>query len=303
MTLLELQRKMATAVMQPLTKNYTMRKKTAAGKSMHSEAASFIKPHDRLTSFGRLEIYNRQYWFRLISAFSEDFPGLSAIVGEKKFDALAVDYLTENPSTSFTLRNLGSRLEQWLRNNPERFGNRHALAIDVVRLEWAYIESFDNAQLPPLSTRDMAALSETSRFSLQPHLRLLDLQHPVDDFIVEIHRNQRESDVASNAVTELKQPTAKAHPSHIRPRQIYLAVHRFDEEVYYKRLDHEAYLLLQSISKGDTLGDALESAFEHSTIPELDRPAQIQAWFALWAELGWLCQTHTTPADHIAQVA
>ncbi len=29
----------------------------------------FIKPNDRLTSFERLEIYNRHYWFRVLSAF------------------------------------------------------------------------------------------------------------------------------------------------------------------------------------------------------------------------------------------
>src|SRR5271163_431570 len=160
MTLLELQRKMANAVMQPLTTNYTMRTKTADGRLMRTEASSFIKPNDRLTSFQRLEIYNRQYWFRLISAFTEDFPGLNAIIGEKKFDVLTIAYLIENPSTSFTLRNLGSKLEQWLRNNPERIGKRHALAIDVVRLEWAYIESFDNGQLPPLLLRELAALNE-----------------------------------------------------------------------------------------------------------------------------------------------
>ena len=33
---------------------------------MRAAASEFIKPNDRLSSFERLEIYNRQYWFRLL---------------------------------------------------------------------------------------------------------------------------------------------------------------------------------------------------------------------------------------------
>src|SRR5215472_4800852 len=58
-----LQRRMATAVMRPLTRNETMQMRDANGASISKEADSFIKPNDRLSSFERLEIYNRQYWF------------------------------------------------------------------------------------------------------------------------------------------------------------------------------------------------------------------------------------------------
>src|ERR1700734_1320483 len=119
MKLLEIQHRMLDAVMQPLTNDEQMQPRTRDGKSMHDVAAEFIKPNDRLSSFERLEIYNRQYWFRLISAFTEDFPGLCALAGDEKFDVLTVAYLVDNPSTSFTLRNLGSRLEGWLREHPE----------------------------------------------------------------------------------------------------------------------------------------------------------------------------------------
>src|SRR5271155_1960841 len=110
MTLLQLQRKMARAVMLPLTPAENMRAKSPGGRSMRAVAAELIKPNDRLTSFERLEIYNRQYWFRILSALAEDFPGVRAVLGERRFDAMAKAYLTDCPSASFTLRNLGSRL-------------------------------------------------------------------------------------------------------------------------------------------------------------------------------------------------
>src|SRR5207302_10057461 len=113
-------------------------------------AAGCFKPDDRLSSVERLEIYNRQYWFRLKDSFQEDYPGLRAILGDRRFERLAVEYLTRFPSESFTLRNLGRRLVAFLEAEPRWTGPRHQLALDMARLEWAHIEAFDNEARPPL---------------------------------------------------------------------------------------------------------------------------------------------------------
>src|SRR5208282_4610165 len=110
MNLLEIQHRMLDAVMQPLTNDEQMQPHTRDGRSMHDVAAEFIKRNDRLTSFERLEIYNRQYWYRLKDCFYDDYPGLRAILGERRFERLALAYLEGHPSQSFTLRNLG----RWL---------------------------------------------------------------------------------------------------------------------------------------------------------------------------------------------
>jgi hypothetical protein len=122
MNLLELQRRMSEDVRRPLTPDFEMQAELDDGRSMSDVAASYVKPNDVLTSFERLEIYNRQYWFRVIGAVSEDFPALAAVLGAKRFDALVLAYLKENPSTSFTLRNLGARLPLWLQDHPEFSG-------------------------------------------------------------------------------------------------------------------------------------------------------------------------------------
>src|SRR5882762_10028344 len=106
----ELQRFMAQTLIRPLNGKNQMQRKWKDGRPMEKVAASFIKPNDRLTSLERLEIYNRQYWFRILDCFYDDYPGLCAVLGEKKFMRLAEAYLTKYPSASFTLRNLGSRL-------------------------------------------------------------------------------------------------------------------------------------------------------------------------------------------------
>jgi hypothetical protein len=105
MNLLELQRRMSQDVMRPLTPDLEMQACTEQGLQTADIAARYIKPNSRLTSFERLEIYNRQYWFRVIAAVEEDFPALNAVLGQEKFDALVLAYLRENPSISFSLRN------------------------------------------------------------------------------------------------------------------------------------------------------------------------------------------------------
>jgi hypothetical protein len=149
MKLATLQRQVARAVMAPLTRSERMNRVSPSGKPMAEVARRIIKPNDRLTSFERLEIYNRQYWFRVLDAISDDFPGLRAVLGDRRFDALAKHYLIDCPSRSFTMRNIGSRLEPWLRKHPRDASGHLQLALDMVRLEWAEIEAFDGASQPP----------------------------------------------------------------------------------------------------------------------------------------------------------
>ncbi len=203
MNLAELQRAFFDVTRQPLTPSENMRPRTTDGKSIKEIAESIIKPNDRLTSFERLEIYNRQYWFRILSALSEDFPGLRAIIGEKQFEKMSVAYLVDCPSESFSLRNLGARLEAWLMQHLEFAPKVERIAIDMVRLEWADVAAFDDPELPQLKPEDLGKMGEDPVFQLQPHLHLLDLAYPVDELLLSIRHNDHQVvDIVSNAVTE-----------------------------------------------------------------------------------------------------
>src|SRR5260370_21632530 len=290
MRLASLQKAVARAVMQPLTRNERMQPVAPGGERMHAYAARYIKPNDRLSSFDRLEIYNRQYWFRVITAVAEDFPALNAVLGSEAFDELVLAYLRENPSSSFTLRNLGSRLPEWLQNHAEFTSGNHDLAMDIARLEWAYVQAFDRATIPPVNGADLAGFDGETKLSLQPHLQLLDLQYPVDELVLAVHRETGPSDIMSNAISERRQTSEAVLPEMTR-QDVYLAVHRYDNSVYYRRIDREAYQLLSSLQSGSSLGFALETAFEGGVYSLEDQTAKIQECFAHAAELGWFCIT------------
>jgi hypothetical protein len=274
--------------MQPLTREETMR------RTMTAEAEALIKPNKVLTSFERLEIYNRQYWFRVLSCFAEDFPGLRAIVGSRKFEGLMRAYLVDCPSISFTLRNLGSRLEEWLLANRNWMQSSERLALDMVRLEWAHIEAFDGGFEPVLTPAEIEAEGLELRVALQPYVRLLELAYPVDDLLIEVHDSDGGTDTASNAARQSQLRRRVRHYAKPKPEPIYLAVHRLDNSVYYKRLQIESYRMLRALKENASLEQALDQAFEGSSIPEPERVSALQQWFGNWAELGWFCRPGKT---------
>jgi hypothetical protein len=298
MKLLNLQRRMARAVMTPLTPSERMRPAAPNGRSMRAVAAGFIKPNDRLTSFERLEIYNRQYWFRILSSFAEDFPGLRAVLGDKRFDAVAKAYLSACPSRSFTMRNLGSKLEGWLRQHPSVAGGRRKLALDMVRLEWAEINAFDGKTEPALKAEDLAA-ADASRLHLrlQPYIQLLDLRYPVDDLLLEV-RDKEGNDFASNAFNEHRKRKRVQAVARMNAAEIFLAVHRLDYSVYFRRLEREEFVILSELHKGKTVSRAIDSAFRKSAIEAEDRPSHVERWFHDWAALGWFT-SHARDASRV----
>jgi hypothetical protein len=298
MKLLKLQRTMARAVMQPLTATERMQQKAPDGRSMRSYAAGFIKPNDRLTSFERLEIYNRQYWFRVLSSMTEDFPGVRSVLGEKRFDAMCKAYLMDCPSRSFTLRNLGAKLEPWLREHPKWAGTKQQLVLDIARLEWADIEAFDAAAVPALRTEDLGGVSGAGlRLQLQPYVQLLSFHYPVDDLLLAMRKEDEDKDFASNAFEERRKRKHVRAVAKLKAGAIFLVVHRIDNSVYFRRIEAEEFAVLGALRQGKTLEKAINAAFRKSAIPPDERAASVKQWFQNWAALGWFCRPENKRAS------
>jgi hypothetical protein len=288
MSLAELQRQVAAATMTPLTADEGMRARTLDGRSTHAIAKRIIAPNSQLSAFERLELYNRQYWFRVLSALAEDFNSLRALLGSRVYDELAIAYLSAHPNRSFTLRNLGCMLPEWLAQHAEYAGRRHALAVDVARIEWAFVEAFDNAALKPLAPIDTLLLTAESRVRLQPHLRLLALNYPADTLVLDVqHRERGEAREAGVAEEHEALPPIKL--TSLRAQPTWLAVHRVEYNVFFKRIVREEFSILASLAEGQPLAVALEIGFKKSRIPAAKRAEHLRAWFQNWAELGWLC--------------
>jgi hypothetical protein len=283
----ELQRLTGAVIMRPLSRQWRMQRKWIDDRDMRIVTGEFIKPNDRLSSFERIEIYNKQYWFRLIDSFYGDFPGLRAVLGRLKFNKLATTYLTEHPSRCYTMRDLGKDLVQFIQKHPKLVAPRFELAMEMARFEWAQVEAFDGPSHPALTVDDLLGKDPAKlRMAIQPHIAVLKLKYPVDEYVIRLKKSGLRGD-ASNAIEE--DAAEKGRPKRgiriPRAKQAFVVVHRYNNSLYYKRIEEPAYRLLISLGKGATLVKAIKSAFDRDPDPEL-----VREWFATWTELGWLCK-------------
>jgi hypothetical protein len=285
---------MTSALFRPLTADFGMQKRWTDGSPMKDLAAEFIKPNDRLDSFERLEIYNKQYWFRVLDCLYDDYPGLKAVVGERKFMKLITAYLTRYQSDSYTMRDLGNRLEKFLQEEPALAAPRLELALDMTRFEWAQVVAFDGEAKPPISSDDVLDTPpDRLRFGLQPYLSLLDLDFAVDEILAAVKK--RESDVlrgeASNAIESA--PKARTNLKRLRMpnrEKVYLAVHRHENLLYYKRLEPEEFRILVGLGRGESVEQACLDALTNTERTGVDWPAEIKKWFTNASALGWFCR-------------
>ena len=290
--LLALQSLMLEAVTRKLTSAMTMRRIWKDGRPMSRLAGQFIRPNDRLTSFERLEIYNRQYWFRLLDCLYDDFPGLRHVLGEQKFMAMSQAYLAKYKSRSFNLSLLGRHIPQFLADNPRWAGRLQPLALDMIRFEYAQIHAFEAPAQPVIDEQYLKVGDPAKlRLKLQPHMTLLHLRFPLDDFSVAL----RSGDSMHTAAAGERPIAATADLKPVPlpgPQAVFLVVHRYENSVFFKRLEEPAFRLLENLGRGMQVGAAVARAL--APVFTLETESQwrekVREWFLNWAELRWLCR-------------
>jgi hypothetical protein len=276
--LTEIQARFAKGIMRALTPTDGIDPVWVDGSATAAAAESIVKANDRLTSLERMEIYNRQYWFRIWDSLTEDFPGVRRILGKSRFYKTMTDYVTKNPSESFTLRNLGHKLPGYLmKEKGWKQGLSQARAEMTQQMavfEWAQMEAFDGLVRPVVRPEDLAGSDPAElELSLQPNISLLEMDYALDDFTIALKKAGQDSKAVA-----LPQ---KAH--------LYVMVHRQEETIYYRRMDVGAYSVLKALDEGIVLEKALELGQKASGESDRRWAKSVQAQFGLWARLGWLC--------------
>jgi hypothetical protein len=286
--LLEFQRTIASAVMQPLTSRDTLRRPTRRDEreAGAEKAIALVKPNSRLSSLERLEIYSRSYWSRVLDALGQDFPGVRAVLGARRFDRLRRAYLADCSSESFTMRNLGRRLPAWMEHHAALAGPNFDVATDMAKLEWAQIESFDAAECERLSPAEIAALDAGGTLHLQPHLRWMQASSEVDSLLLEAQRAVERTGGKPRGFAESRIARNRSAPT-----PLYLAIHRQQLVVHFKRIDAEMFRLLEALARPAPVGEALEFAYAEAHRSSEECRQHVEESFALFASLGWFCNS------------
>ncbi len=257
----QLQREFFAAIRMPLRGSSRESTELAPNDEGHSaefleKAREMMKPGENLSAEERLELYHRQYWFRVLDSVAEDFPILRKMAGERKFWDLMEAYLEACPSGSFTLRHLGRRMAEFIGSWDGLDGERRRWFSAIAALEYSYMEIFEAADWECVPAEDLA----TAGLALQPHVILLALPVPAD----------------------LCEGWVEFPPGPEAP--VWIAVWRGENRGRLQcRLDEVEFELLLRLRSGGTL----ESIFAEPASREPE-PEEISSWFASWQARGWI---------------
>jgi hypothetical protein len=210
----------------------------------------------------RLRIHADAYRLRLIEVLGNDFPVTAALLGEDRFDALALQFIAAHPSTHPSLRHFGRGFADWLQQAAATPRTLHELA----RFEWLQGDVFDAADAAPLAIEDIAPLPADAwpslRLHLQPSLRMIEL--------------------ACNAPALVE---AHAHGRHLpvlrRVPSAQWLLWRVDGDAHWRRPDVDEAALLHAIFSGETFGELCKRATDfHAHDGPLRAVSLLKRWLA-----------------------
>jgi hypothetical protein len=239
----------------------------AARRAAQIQPEAVIRPSRTLSASERLGIYHGMYRLRMEEALAADYPALQHFLGAAAFTALVSDYVKAHPSRSYSLNPLGRHLPEFLLAAPGL--QRRAFCHELARLELAVSEVFDEAELPPLSAAQIAAVPaaawERARLIPIAAFRLLCLRYNVHDYLHSVHQGGHQ------------------HPPPRRRRPAWFLVYRRDFRVQRLPLRRPAYELLAALFSGAPLGQAIATA---CAAPRAPSESALFRWFRDWVASG-----------------
>lgn len=159
-----------------------------------ADIAQRVLPGARIDASACLDIYRRSYVLRLRRCLAEQFPATRHALGAALFDDFADGYLSDCPSDSATLYELGRRYADWLEaNRPDRDEPVDAredwidFLIDLAHYERELFRLFDapgheGGRWPDVRVDDRNLV-------LQPCLALAQYRYPVAAYYHAVRAN------------------------------------------------------------------------------------------------------------------
>ncbi len=170
----------ASIITQRLSKNDTIQIHQSDGTSIIEESARYIVPNATLQPHQRMQIYNQQYWWRLLKTLHNNFPLMTRFFCYHAFnERIGIPYLLKYPPNHWSLNFLGKRLPQWIAQHYE--GHERHFILNASHLDWAFMASMVAPQHPVPNLFQIAEKDPhhliSQIFYLQPHIHLFTWEY------------------------------------------------------------------------------------------------------------------------------
>jgi len=268
----------ANIITRPIDDNSQMNPISPSGIPMTIEASQYIMSSPTLNPDQRIQLYNQQYWWRLLSTLHENFPLTTRLLGYRGFnDTIAVPFLEKYPPDNWSLSLLGAKLPQWVRE--EYDAEDKQLVQEAIDIDWTFIYSFYANEYPTLNSLESSEETDITTITLyhQPHLKLFPLHYNLLLFRQKVL--EEEPDYWSNHDL----------PALGEEKKYWFVLYRDRRyNVSWLEIDNYEYSLLAQFAKGFTIEEACK--FIESGDVELKKIAteNLSNWFQKWTTRCWI---------------
>jgi hypothetical protein len=276
------------AISRPLPDEYPGNPLALSAPELEAEADARLRTKGGLTGFGRLGIYNQQYWFRLISVMQSDYTCAIHLMGLRNFNDWVVRYLTAHPPASPFLAELDAGFPAFLEagyHGPER-----EAVLQAVAYERALSKAFDAAEGESLAAAGLTEPAQlmAARLRLAPHVTALHV-----DWDFAEYRGRCLADESLEAAIAPMRGSAD------------LVIFRDAElDVMKEPVSAAALAVLREFREPAALPDAFGNLDGRLTAAEqAELETGISAWFKDWTARGWLGLAERDPAPIPAKPA
>lgn len=265
------------------------------GPSLAREANKKLNTVNGLSGLERLAVYNRQYWFRLITIMQEEYPCTLHVIGLDAFNRWAIRYIEAHPPSSPYLADMDAEFPAFLKRRfreapASKAGGRKNPARETVLEAAAYdsalARAFDRPGAEAVLPGQAAEASQAMRARAVPpsafkwlrsgHLTPVWLHY---DFTA--YRALCRADEALTGRFPLRRKGGTAGHG--------VCLHRHDETIYEKAISRAEFLLLDALGAPRTL-DAMFRVATKAAAPRDIKAMErnVGAWFKEWTEMGWI---------------
>ncbi len=244
-------------------------------KKLRKKAHGYITPNQALNSEQRIEIYQQQYWWRLLSILQKTYPAVTRLFGHAVFNqTIAAPYLLKHPSKTWDLNSLGKELPRWLSGNYRE--SDKALIVSMAEIDLAFEESFVAATVPSLEESvapvDISKLL-AQKISFQPHVKTFKL--PFHLF------NLRQALLKESIEYWESHPLPKLD----QERTYYFILYRNEHnKIVWEEIEQGASVLINFIEEGLSLEQACVKIEKLGGVVEKEAERHLALWLQHWVK-------------------
>jgi len=269
----------ASIITRPIDDQSRINPVAPNGESIETEAGRFIRPSSTLQAEERIEIYNQQYWWRLLNVLHETFPLTVRLFGYYDFNQkIAIPYLEAYPPNHWSLNTLGDTLSEWAEKNYNAADRE--LILNAVAIDWAYQASFYAAHYQSVNLVEASQKNDVlleTPLHLQPHVHLFSLNNNLFAF--------REALLKKDVDEWLNLD----FPQLQKERRYHIILYRHPNyDLHWQELSEAAYEVLKRFEKAESIESLCHWLERQDEALVIEASEHLHHWFQQWAALQWI---------------